>query len=349
MLETADVSVAPPLCSRQAILRSLEHELWAMYMSVLSSNKAEEHVMYVADPAQAGVKDKLVMCKAPDGMVLPFMGPLTLARTEKSLAVANIFGLDVYLNPMPAPPSGDIVVPAWLARHAGKGETSTVEFKSDVWSAVIDLQGRVEIQPKGRFDNLFKFKACEADAKSEIGNIGDENGNGPNGDDNNDDDEPEVTVTKILRNAVTQTSHEGLSEGGNENAGGSAGASKTVTKVADVVELSDDDAASAPTVPEPDTQASASAPAKVVVKQEPREEPDDPEFRSFELTVKLRGSNESKAKDSKDENPKPEPGDAADHKSKCASVAITCYWQLARNFGPCLNASVHHCCEKLAG
>ena len=140
----------------QAITRSLENVLWNMFDRVMRAQSADEHVMHVADPNSAGVRDKLVLSRAPPDLVLPFAGPLGIVKGSQSLLVTQVFGIPIYMNPTPLPPAGDVVVPAWSARPAGQGDTQTVTAHQDKWNAFIDDEGQVHVQVNCDDDILFE-------------------------------------------------------------------------------------------------------------------------------------------------------------------------------------------------
>ena len=131
----------------QAVCKGLEQLLWRLYAGTKS--KSENHIFLVADPAAAATREKVVLCHAPNGMELPFVGPVSLNKTPQSLLLLQWGGVEFFVNPPPSPPAGDVVVPAWLAKHAGPKEHSTVELKSEDIMIYISNHGGVSMtKPK---------------------------------------------------------------------------------------------------------------------------------------------------------------------------------------------------------
>ena len=111
--------------------------MWRWYMDSMRADHADSHVFWVAGASAAGTKEKVVMAKAPDGMMLPLVGPLTFGKSPQSLPVANLFGVDFWVNPPPQPPSGDTLIPGWLVKHSGPKEQQMLEAcKCDVLGPV---------------------------------------------------------------------------------------------------------------------------------------------------------------------------------------------------------------------
>ena len=101
--------------------------------------------MFVADPGSAGTREKVVLSEAPDGMRLPFVGPISLIKGPNSLKVMSWIGIDFWLSAPPAPPSSDVIVAAWLAKHAGNKERQTAWFESCEVSVLISQHGQIEL------------------------------------------------------------------------------------------------------------------------------------------------------------------------------------------------------------
>ncbi|CAE7830368.1 unnamed protein product [Symbiodinium sp. CCMP2592] len=130
-----------------AICRGLESLLWRLYAN--TKEKSDAHVFLVADAAAAATRERVVLCHAPDDMELPFVGPVSLNKTPQSLMLLQWGGVEFFVNPPPSPPAGDVVVPAWLAKHAGPKERSTVELKSEDIMIYISNHGAVSMtKPK---------------------------------------------------------------------------------------------------------------------------------------------------------------------------------------------------------
>lgn len=119
----------------KAVERSLEALCWRLYAESCSS--VEKHIVYVADQQGAGgVKDKVLLVGAPVGLDLFFVGPVSTTPTAGSKRIASIGGIDFYVAPVQGPPSGDVLIPAWMARPIAKHDQTTLQpntLTMEVW------------------------------------------------------------------------------------------------------------------------------------------------------------------------------------------------------------------------
>ena len=144
----------------KAFERSLESLLWRLYAE--ASVECEKHVLFVADAAAAGLKsEKVVMLDAPEGMQLMFCGPVSTEPSLNCRKVAELGnGLVFYVHPTTAPPSGEIIVPAWMAKATPKKDVATLEPDSAEMTVYVTEDGEVSTQHPHEFlkaaDKCFK-------------------------------------------------------------------------------------------------------------------------------------------------------------------------------------------------
>lgn len=127
----------------KAVERGLEAVLWRFYES--RSSVPEKHIMYVADPAGAGLKgsEKCVTVNCPDMMELMYCGGVSTEPSAHSLPLGTLGDIQFFIHPTPAPPGGDAVVPAWLAKPTPKRENVTLEAAHSTISVYITSNGTV--------------------------------------------------------------------------------------------------------------------------------------------------------------------------------------------------------------
>eukprot|EP00438_Fugacium_kawagutii_P010179 Skav231644 [mRNA] locus=scaffold3756:39550:54869:+ [translate_table: standard] len=142
------------------VQKGLEAAIWRIFN--VHRNKAEDHVMYVADPNSAGLKaEKAVLVNAPEGTDLMFAGPITMDPGLNSLKVAEIGGVPFYMNPTQAPPAGEVFVPAWLAKPTPKKDNVTVAPWMSTVTMYVDSFGGVTTADPNRAWQLYKKKDQE--------------------------------------------------------------------------------------------------------------------------------------------------------------------------------------------
>ena len=145
-----------------------------------------------------------------DGTALPFCGPVTLVKGSNSLQIMDWWGIKFYVNPTPAPPAGEVVVPAWAAKHAGKHDKQTAFMHSRTAQVPVNELGQVMLAD---IDELFadevSDKSDQPDKTRQEADKSAHNGGdkvGPVGSGFDVPEDPEVYSAPIfLRNAVTQT------------------------------------------------------------------------------------------------------------------------------------------------
>ena len=127
----------------KAVESGIESVVWRLYND--QKKQAESHVMFVADPSAAGLKaDKVVLVGAPEGTDLMYAGPITTDPNINSIKVAEIGGIQFYMNPTSASgASSDVLVPAWLAKPSPKQDAQTL--KSWAASVTIYIQASGEV------------------------------------------------------------------------------------------------------------------------------------------------------------------------------------------------------------
>ena len=108
----------------KAVEKSLEALTWKFYHETAPG--VEKHAVYVADQKSAGVKDKILLVGAPQGLSLMYAGPISTTPSPQSKLVATIAGIQFFVCPVPTPPNGDILVPAWSAKATAKTDTITL-------------------------------------------------------------------------------------------------------------------------------------------------------------------------------------------------------------------------------
>ena len=110
--------------------KSLESLLWSFYAE--RSLQSDKYAFFVADAGSAGLKsEKVVLVNAPKATELMYCGPVSSEpslNSKKILELAN--GLCFYMHPTAAPPAGEIIVPAWLAKPTAKADLATLEPSS---------------------------------------------------------------------------------------------------------------------------------------------------------------------------------------------------------------------------
>ena len=126
----------------KCVEKGLESIIWRLFHRQRAT--AENHLMFVADGPAAGLKaEKVVLMGAPEGTDLMFAGSVTTEPGVNSLKIAEISGITFYINPVPAPPAGEVLVPAWLAKSTPKKDLITVKSWTSTVSIYIDESGTV--------------------------------------------------------------------------------------------------------------------------------------------------------------------------------------------------------------
>ncbi len=111
----------------KAVEKSLESLFWRLYVEAYAP-QIEKHTVYVADSKQAGgVKEKVLLVDAPNGLDMMLCGPVSQVRGAQSKHVVSLGGLDFWINPPGMPPQSEICVPAWLAKGTSKADQVTVK------------------------------------------------------------------------------------------------------------------------------------------------------------------------------------------------------------------------------
>ena len=110
----------------KTVERSLEALFWQLYSE--SCSETERHTVYVADSKRAGgVKDKVMLVSAPQGIDLMYCGNISQTPSPHSKHVLSLAGVDFYVHPPAPPPAGDVCVPAWLAKATTKQDNVTLK------------------------------------------------------------------------------------------------------------------------------------------------------------------------------------------------------------------------------
>ncbi|CAJ1394904.1 unnamed protein product [Effrenium voratum] len=133
--------------------RSLESLLWGVLAE--SSAHTDKYVLFVADSAVSGIKDKVALVNAPAGLDLCYVGPVsTTMSSPQAKNIARIGGVDFFVHPAPTPPSGEVLVPAWLAKPTPKKENVTLKAEEVGMDAFVTSQGLVSISPPVAIETL---------------------------------------------------------------------------------------------------------------------------------------------------------------------------------------------------
>lgn len=111
----------------KVVEKSLEALFWRLYVEAYAP-QIEKHAVYVADSKKAGgVKEKVLLVDAPNGLDLMLCGPVSQVQGAQSKHVVSLGGLDFWVNPPGVPPQSDVCVPAWLAKGTSKQDQVTVK------------------------------------------------------------------------------------------------------------------------------------------------------------------------------------------------------------------------------
>lgn len=124
--------------------KGIESLLWRLYQDV-TAKTVESHVMYVADPQEAGLKssEKCVLVNCPPTAELLFCGPVSTEPSKDALKIGQLGEITFYMHPPQLPPQGDVVVPAWLAKPTHKRDNVTLEFQHAVITVYVSPNGEV--------------------------------------------------------------------------------------------------------------------------------------------------------------------------------------------------------------
>lgn len=127
----------------KAVEKSLEALFWRLYVEAYAP-QIEKHTVYVADSKKAGgVKEKVLLVDAPNGLDLMLCGPVSQVQGAQSKHVVSLGGLDFWLNPPSVPPQSDICVPAWLAKGTSKSDQVTVKPQTLMMDLFLKETGEV--------------------------------------------------------------------------------------------------------------------------------------------------------------------------------------------------------------
>ena len=158
----------------KAVEKGLESIIWRLFHR--QRGTAENHLMFVADGPAAGLKaEKVVLMGAPQGTDLMFAGNVTTDPGVNSLKIVEISGITFYINPVPTPPSGEVLFPAWLAKPTPKKDFITVKSWSSQVSIYIDESGTVSTtDPQLGYDTSLELYRVQIAAGKHIGALRDQ-------------------------------------------------------------------------------------------------------------------------------------------------------------------------------
>ena len=158
----------------KCVEKGLESIIWRLFHRQRAT--AENHLMFVADGPAAGLKaEKVVLMGAPEGIDLMFAGSVTTEPGVNSLKIAEISGITFYINPVPAPPSGEVLVPAWLAKPAPKKDLITVKSWTSTVSIYIDESGAVSTtDPEHGYSTSLELYRVQISAGQQINALRDQ-------------------------------------------------------------------------------------------------------------------------------------------------------------------------------